>query len=97
LLHIFYFIAVVYLVVSYGLLKGRGWAWIIAVTLTTISIIVQVVFIITTSMLNASLHHDTNTSLYHLIDQIIGIMINGIILYYLYRPSMKRYFKESQS
>jgi hypothetical protein len=62
-------IGIGYLVVSYGLLKGREWAWIIAVTLTTISIIVQVVFIITTSMLNASLHHDTNTSLYHLIDQ----------------------------
>jgi hypothetical protein len=62
-------IGIGYLVVSYGLLKGREWAWIIAVTLTTISIIVQVVFIITTSMLNASLHHNTNTSLYHLIDQ----------------------------
>jgi hypothetical protein len=89
-------IGIGYLVVSYGLLNGRGWAWTIAVILTTISIIVQIVFVITTSMLNASLHHDTNTSLYHLIDQIIGIMINGIILYYLYRPSVKRYFKKSQ-
>jgi hypothetical protein len=89
-------IGIGYLVVSYGLLKGKGWAWTIAVILTTISIIVQIVFVITTSMLNASLHHDTNTSLYHLIDQIIGIMINGIILYYLYRPTVKRYFKKSQ-
>ena len=79
-----------YLIVSYGLLKGREWAWTITVVLTMISIIIQIVFIITTSILNASLHHDMNTSLYHLIDQIIGIAINGIILYYLYRPSVKR-------
>ncbi len=89
-------IGIGYLIVSYGLLKGREWAWTITVVLTMISIIVQIVFIITTSILNASLHHDMNTSLYHLIDQIIGIAINGIILYYLYHPSVKRYFKKSQ-
>jgi len=83
-------IGIGYLIVPYGLLKGREWAWTITVVLTMISIIVQIVFIITTSILNASLHHDMNTSLYHLIDQIIGIAINGIILYYLYRPSVKR-------
>jgi Predicted membrane protein (DUF2127) len=85
-----------YLVVAYGLLKGRGWAWIIAIVLTTISIIVQIVFIITTSMLNTALHHDANISLYHLIDQIIGIAINGIILYYLYSSSVKGYFRKFQ-
>lgn len=90
-------IGIGYLVVSYGLLKGRGWAWTITVVLAMVSIIVQIVFIITTSILNTSLHHDTNTSLYHLIDQIIGIAINGIILYYLYRPSVKRYFKKFKS
>lgn len=89
-------IGIGYLIVSYGLLKGREWTWTITVVLTMISIIVQIVFIITTSILNASLHHDMNTSLYHLIDQIIGIAINGIILYYLYHPSVKRYFKKSQ-
>lgn len=90
-------IGIGYLIVAYGLLKGKGWAWSISVVLTIISIIVQIVFIITTSMLNTALHHDTNTSLYHLIDQIIGIAINGIILYYLYSPSVKGYFKKFQS
>src|SRR4030095_10666539 len=46
-------IGIGYLVVSYGLLKGRGWAWTITVILTTASIIVQIVFVITTSVLNA--------------------------------------------
>ena len=86
-----------YLVVTCGLLKGRKWARTITVILTTISIIVQIVFIITTSMLNTAMHHDANTSLYHLVDQIIGLAINGIILYYLYRPSVKEYFKKIQS
>jgi len=90
-------IGIGYLVVSYGLLKGRGWAWTITVILTTASIIVQIVFVITTSVLNALMHHDTNTSLYHLIDQITGMAINGMILYYLYRSPVKRYFKKSQS
>lgn len=90
-------IGIGYLIVSCGLLKGREWAWTITVVLTTISVIVQIVFIITTSMLNASLNHDTNTSLYHLVDQVIGITINGVILYYLYRPSVKTYFKKSHA
>ena len=47
-------IGIGYIVVSYGLLKGRGWAWNIIVVLTTISILVQIVFIITTSMLSGS-------------------------------------------
>jgi hypothetical protein len=89
-------IGIGYLVVSYGLLKGRGWAWITTVVLTIISIVIQLVFIITTSMLNTSLNHDANTSLFHLIDQLIGIAINGIILYYLYRPYVKAYFGKSQ-
>jgi F0F1-type ATP synthase assembly protein I len=32
-----------YLVVSYGLLKGKEWAWIITVILTIIAIAVQIV------------------------------------------------------
>lgn len=89
-------IGIGYLVISYGLLKGRRWAWTITVILTIVSIVIQIVFVITTSMLNTSLNHDANISLYHLIDQIIGIAINGIILYYLYRPYVKTYFGKSQ-
>jgi hypothetical protein len=89
-------IGIGYLVVSYGLLKGKGWAWTITVILTIVSIVIQIVFVTTTSMLNTSLNHDANTSLYHLVDQIIGIAINGIILYYLYRPYVKTYFGKSQ-
>jgi hypothetical protein len=89
-------IGIGYLVVSYGLLKGRRGGWTIAVILTIVSIVIQIAFVISTNMLNTSLNHDMNTSLYHLVDQIIGIAINGVILYYLYRPKVKEYFGKSQ-
>lgn len=90
-------IGVGYLIVSYGLFKGRLWAWTITVFLTVVSIVIQVAFVVSTSILNTSLNHDMNTSLYHLVDQIIGLIISGAILYYLYRPKVKIYFGKSQS
>jgi hypothetical protein len=81
-----------YLVVSYGLLKGRGWAWIITLIITIIAIVIQVVSGITTSMFNASFTNDMNSFVYGIISQIIGLAINGVILYYLYRPNVKAYF-----
>ena len=34
--------------------------------------------------------------IYHLVDQIVGIVINGVILYYPYRPGVKAYFGKSK-
>src|ERR671918_1057144 len=84
-----------YLVVSYGLLKGKGWAWIITVILTIIAITVQIVSGITASMFDASFTEDTNTFVTGIIAQIVGIAINGVILYYLYRPNVKTFFGKS--
>lgn len=42
-------VGVGYLVVSYGLLKGKGWAWIATIILTIIAIITQVTSVISTS------------------------------------------------
>jgi hypothetical protein len=68
------------LVVAWGLLKGAGWAWIITLIITIISIIVNIVHLAS-----------GNTA------QIIGIIINGIIIYYLYRPNVKAYFGRSRT
>lgn len=84
-----------YLVVSYGLLKGKGWAWIITVILTIIAIAVQIVSAVTASMFNASFIDDTNSFVTGFIAQIVGIAINGVILYYLYRPNVKAFFGRS--
>jgi F0F1-type ATP synthase assembly protein I len=84
-----------YLVVSYGLLKGKGWAWIITVILTIIAIAVQIVSGVTASMFDASFIDDTNSFVTGIIAQIVGIAINGVILYYLYRPNVKVFFGRS--
>jgi len=89
-------VGVGYLIVSYGLLKGKGWAWIITVMLTIIAIAVQIVSGITASMFNASFIDDTNSFVTGIIAQIVGIAINGVILYYLYRPNVKAFFGKSQ-
>jgi hypothetical protein len=85
-----------YLVVSYGLLKGKGWAWIVTVILTIIAIAIQIISIISSSMFNASFSTDINALISEIIAHIIGLAINGVILYYLYRPNVKTYFGKSQ-
>lgn len=85
-----------YLIVSYGLLKGKGWAWIITVILTIIAIAVQIVSGIIASMFNATFIDETNSFVTGIIAQIVGIAINGVILYYLYRPNVKAFFGKSQ-
>jgi hypothetical protein len=85
-----------YLVVSYGLLKGKGWAWIVTIILTIIAIITQVISVISTSTLTQSLTTDVAALVSGIISHIIGIAINGIILYYLYRPNVKAFFGRSR-
>lgn len=81
-----------YLIVSYGLLKGKGWAWIVTIILTIIAIITQVTSVISTSTLTQSLTTDIAALVSGIISHIIGIAINGVILYYLYRPNVKAFF-----
>jgi hypothetical protein len=85
-----------YLVVSYGLLKAKRWAWIVTVILTIIAIITQVTSVISTSTLSQSLTNDIAALVSGITAHIIGIAINGIILYYLYRPNVKAFFGKSK-
>jgi hypothetical protein len=47
-------------------------------------------------MFNASFSSDTNALASEIISHIIGLAINGVILYYLYRPNVKAFFGKSQ-
>jgi hypothetical protein len=62
-------------VVAWGLLSGKGWAWIVTIIVAIISIILNLVVVIAGGL-----------------ESIIGLIIYGIIIYYLYRPSVKSYF-----
>ena len=79
-----------YLVVSYGLLKGKKWSWTITVVLLFIGIAINVVSIIIFGYFT----FDTDTSSFLTTNSgsIAGIIISVIILYYLYRPHVKSYF-----
>jgi hypothetical protein len=74
-------IAVVSFTVAYGLLKGKGWAWTVAIILSIISIVWNVVTLATAANFGG----------------IISIIISGIILYYLFRPHVKAYFGKGVS
>lgn len=85
-----------YLVVSYGQLKGKGWAWTITIILTIIAIVTQVISVISSSLFNVSFDGDIDVLVSGIVSHIIGIAISGVILYYLFRPSVKAYFGKSQ-
>lgn len=78
-----------YLVVSYGLLKGKRWAWTITVVLLFIGTVINVVSIIFGSF---AINMDISSFLTVNSGNIAGIIISVIILYYLYRPHVKSYF-----
>jgi hypothetical protein len=84
-------IGIGYLVMSYGLLKGKGWAWTITIILIIIGIVIQIVFTSVGSVFTASLHNASNATS-GIVGSIIGIAINIVILYYLYRPHVRAYF-----
>ena len=74
-------IGIVSFIVAYGLLKGRGWAWTATIILSIISIVWNAITIATAANFGG----------------IIPIIIDAIIIYYLYRPHVKAYFGKGVS
>jgi uncharacterized membrane protein (DUF2068 family) len=68
-------IGVAAFVLSWGLLNGKGWAWIITVILAIISVVFSIIALASGGFTN-----------------IVTLVINGAILYYMYRPPVKAYF-----
>lgn len=73
---IFLALGIAYLVMAYGLWKGKGWAWTISLILAGIGIIMGIVYIIQDNLAGG----------------IVSIIINGVIIYYLFRPNVKAFF-----
>jgi len=73
---VFLALGIAYLVMAYGLWKGKGWAWTISLILSVIGIIMGIVYI-TQDNLGGG---------------IASIIINGLIIYYLNRPNVKAFF-----
>ena len=96
-------IGIGYLIMFYGLLKGKGWAWTITIILLIIGVAIQIISTTTGSVFNASLTSsnsgsaNTNSVISGMIGGIIGIAINLVVLYYLYRPRVKAFFGKATS
>ena len=90
-------IGIGYIVMFYGLLKGKGWAWTITIILLFIGIAIQ---ILSTSVITAASLENTNNVISGIVDSItfplIGLAINIVILYYLYRQHVRAYFGKTK-
>jgi len=80
-------LGIAYLIVSYGLLKGKGWAWLITIIVTIIGLIVQIISAIIAGSITSSV-------LYGLASHIVGIVISGVIIYYMFRPHVKAFYRQ---
>jgi uncharacterized membrane protein (DUF2068 family) len=67
------------LVVVYGLFKGKTWAWFVAVVLSIIGLVVNVISLVTANMGAIT-------------GELVGIAINAIVLYYLSRINVRECF-----
>ena len=94
-------IGVGYIIMTYGLLKGKGWAWTITILLTLIGIAINIISAITGGVSNLStinnMNGGTNSFAYGIVGSVIGIAISAVIIYYLYRPHVKLFFGKSSS
>ena len=66
------------------------------VVFTIIAIIIQVTSVSSTITFSQSLTIDMNALVSWITTHIIGIAISGVILYYLYWPSVKTYFGKAK-
>lgn len=83
-----------YIVMSYGLLKGKGWAWTLTIILILIGIAINIISAITGGVYNMSAVNSMSSSPSSsaIVGSAIVIAINIVIIYYLYRPHVKAFF-----
>src|SRR5918992_2936933 len=74
-------------VVALGLFTGRSWwVWLVAVVLSTIGLVVNLVSLVIPNMFTIAVA-----------GALVGIAINAIILYYLSRRNVRQYFGNNAS
>jgi hypothetical protein len=74
-------IAIIAFMLAYGFLKGRGWAWTLAMVLLFLSIIFDIISWALSGFNPASI-----------VSTIISIIIAVVIIIYLMRPNVKAWF-----
>ena len=85
-----------YVLLAYGFWKGLRWSWFLAIILILIGIIVHIVTVaFTFSMLSDSMLFGDFGFFYitTIVRVVVFLVIYGLILFYLTRPYVKRYFE----
>lgn len=70
-------LGVFYLSLSYGLWKGYRWAWAAEIVFILLHIVADIGFIASRSFA---------------LDKLVGLVVIGLILWYLLRPEVRAYF-----
>ncbi len=70
-------VGVFFLVVSYGLWRGYGWAWTLTIAFDIIHIVADIGFVVSRSFA---------------LDKVIGLAVILGMLFYLTRPRVRAYF-----
>jgi len=73
-------VGVLYLLLSYGLWTGKGWAWTISMVLAILGIILSLVGLIVRGGVGA----------------VITLILDAVIIYYLTRVNVKAFFGKAQ-
>ena len=78
------------LIVAWGLLKGKGWAWITTMAIAIIAIIINGLFIFGNTIRAIETGEFPQLDVF----TVFGILliIDGVVIWYLYRPDVKSYF-----
>jgi uncharacterized membrane protein (DUF2068 family) len=73
-----FILGIAFIIVSIGLYKGKGWSWILLLVLSGFGAAGYLWNIVNGGRLLS----------------IVGIVINLIIIYYLYRPNVRKFFSK---
>ena len=83
--------SLIHFVIAYGLLKGKSWARISTIIICIVSIVANILIILillTVFNIIESMYNGQSI----LIGNILTMVINSLIIYYLYRKEIKDYF-----
>lgn len=92
---IFLILGIISIIMFYGLLKGREWAWSVTIIVSVFNIVASVTFL-ASSFFNFPITNSNNPIVLGSMILAYKIGINAIILYYLYRPHVKIFFGKSR-
>ena len=92
---IFLLLGIISIIMFYGLLKGREWAWSATIVVSVFNIVASVTFL-ASSFFNFPITNTNNPLVLGSAILLYKVGINAIILYYLYRPQVKEFFGKSR-